>query len=76
MRDRRDKYSVLVRKLEGKRSLGRPTRIWENNIKMRVQEIGWGRGVDCSGSRYELVPSYCERGNEPPGLIKCGEFFE
>jgi hypothetical protein len=30
---------------EGKRQLGRPTRRWEDNIKMNLREIGWG-GVD------------------------------
>jgi hypothetical protein len=27
---------------EGKRSLGRPRRMWEDNIKMDLREIGWG----------------------------------
>jgi hypothetical protein len=27
---------------EGKRPLGRPTFMWENNIKMDLSEIGWG----------------------------------
>jgi hypothetical protein len=38
-------YTILVGKLEGKRPLGRPRRMWENNIKMDLREIGWG-GVD------------------------------
>ena len=29
-------------KPEGKRPLGRPRRRWENNIKMDLQEVGWG----------------------------------
>ena len=29
-------------KLEGKRSLGRPTRRWEDNIKIDIQEVGCG----------------------------------
>jgi len=33
---------VLVRKPEGKRSLGRPRRRWEDNIKMDIQEVGGG----------------------------------
>ena len=36
-------YRVLVGKPEGKRSLGRPRRRWEDNIKMDLQEVGWGR---------------------------------
>jgi hypothetical protein len=33
-------YSVLVRRPEGKRLLGRPRRRWEDNIKMNLREIG------------------------------------
>jgi hypothetical protein len=36
---------VLVGKPEGKRSLGRPRRRWDDNIKMGLQEVGGaGRG--------------------------------
>jgi hypothetical protein len=35
----------LIRKLEGKRPLGRPRRRWEDNIKMDHSEIGL-EGVD------------------------------
>jgi hypothetical protein len=34
MGDRRGVFRVLVRKVEGKRSFGRPRRRWEDNIKM------------------------------------------
>ena len=37
-------HGVLVGKPEGKRPLGRPRRIWEDNIKMDLQEVGGGRG--------------------------------
>jgi len=37
-------HRVLVGKPEGKRSLGRPRRRWEDNIKMDPQEVGGGRG--------------------------------
>jgi len=33
---------VLMEKLEGKRPLGRPRSIWEDIIKMDLQEVGWG----------------------------------
>ena len=33
-------HRVLVGKLEGKRTLGRPRRRWEYNIKMDLQEVG------------------------------------
>jgi hypothetical protein len=32
---------VLVGKPEGKRPLGRPSRKWENGIRMDLREIGW-----------------------------------
>jgi len=28
--------------LRGKRPLGRPRRRWDDNIKMDLQEVGWG----------------------------------
>ena len=46
MGDRRGVYTVLVEKPEGRRPLGRPTRRWEDNIKMDLQEVGWGHGLD------------------------------
>jgi hypothetical protein len=33
-------YSVLVRKPEEKRPLGRPRHRWEDNIKVDLQEVG------------------------------------
>jgi len=33
-------YRILVRKPEGKRSLGRPRCRWEDTIKMDLQKIG------------------------------------
>ena len=33
---------VLVGKPEGKRPLGTPRHRWEDNIKMDLQEVGWG----------------------------------
>jgi hypothetical protein len=31
-------YSILVRRPEGRRPLGRPRRRWENNMKMDLQD--------------------------------------
>ena len=42
MGERRGVYRVLVGKPEGKRPLGRPSRRWEVNIKMELQEVGCG----------------------------------
>jgi len=41
MEERRDVYKVLVGKPEGKRPLGRPRHIWENNIKSRMCGMDW-----------------------------------
>jgi hypothetical protein len=38
----RNVYRVLVGKPEGKRSLEKPRRRWEDGIKMDLREIGWG----------------------------------
>ena len=43
MGERRGVYRVLVGKPEGKRLRGRPRYRWEDNIKMDIQEVGWGR---------------------------------
>ena len=40
--ERRCVYRVLLGKPEGKRPLGRPRRRWEDNIKMDLQEMGFG----------------------------------
>jgi hypothetical protein len=36
---------MLVRKHEEKRRLRRPMHRWEDNIKMDLQEVGWGNGM-------------------------------
>ena len=44
-------YRVSVGKPEGKRPLGRPSRRWEDNIKMDLQEVGCVRyGLDRAGA--------------------------
>jgi hypothetical protein len=50
MGERRGAYKALVGKPEGRRPLGRPRHRWEDNIKMDLREVGWGRGLDQSGS--------------------------
>ena len=45
MGERRGVYRLLVGKPEGKRPLERPRCRWEDNIKMDLQEVGWG-GMD------------------------------
>jgi len=43
-------HRFLVRKLEGKRPLGRSRRRWEDNIKIDFQEVG-----GCCGDWMELA---------------------
>jgi hypothetical protein len=38
----RGAYRILVGRPEGRRPLGRPRRRWEDNIKIDLQEVGWG----------------------------------
>jgi hypothetical protein len=45
MGEGRGVYGVLVEKSEGKRSLGRPRRRWEDNSKIDLQKLGCG-GMD------------------------------
>jgi hypothetical protein len=40
MGEKRNVYRLLVGKPEGKRPLGRPRRMWIDNIKMYILEIG------------------------------------
>jgi hypothetical protein len=51
MGETRNAYRILVRKLEGKRPLGRPRRRWVDNIKMDLREIGWV-GMVWTGSNW------------------------
>ena len=45
-------YRVFVGKPEGKRPLGRPSRRWEDNIRMDFQEVGCGH-VDWIGLAHD-----------------------
>jgi hypothetical protein len=42
MGEGRGPYRILVERPEGRRPLGRSRRRWEDNIKMDLQEVGWG----------------------------------
>jgi hypothetical protein len=42
MGEGRGAYRILVGRPEGRRSLGRYRRRWEDNIKMDLKEMGWG----------------------------------
>jgi hypothetical protein len=80
MEEGRGAYRILVGRPEGRRPLGRPRPRWEDNIKIDLQEVGWGGGAWSrliwlrigTGGRAGC----CECGNEPSGSIKCGEFLD
>jgi hypothetical protein len=38
----RGAYMILVGRHEGRRPLGRPRHRWEDNIKIDLQDVGWG----------------------------------
>jgi hypothetical protein len=38
----RNAYKILVERAEGKRPLGRPRHVWENNNIMGLRDLGWG----------------------------------
>jgi hypothetical protein len=42
MGEKRGAYRILVGIPEGRRPLGRSRRRWEYNIKVDLQEVGWG----------------------------------
>ena len=70
-------YRVLLGKPEGKRSLGILRHRWEDNIKMDLQEVGWGsmEWIDVGQDR-DKCRALGEYGNEPSGSIICGEFLD
>jgi hypothetical protein len=72
MGESRRAYRMLVEKPKGKITLARPRHRWDNNIKIDLQEVGWGMDrIDLA----QKIDSCCECGNETPGSIKCGEFL-
>jgi hypothetical protein len=77
MGEGRGVYRVLVGKPERKRSLGRRSYRWEDNIKMDLQKVGYEQyELDRAGSGLGQLAGNCECGNEPSGSVKCGEFLD
>jgi hypothetical protein len=44
MGEKRNVYRLLVGKPEGKRPLGKPRCRWVDNIRIYLEEVGWGDG--------------------------------
>jgi hypothetical protein len=44
--ERRGVHKVLVWKSKGKRPFGRPRLRWEDNIKVDLEELGLGHGLN------------------------------
>ena len=63
-------HRALVRKPEEKKPLGRPRRRWEDNIKMDLQELGYGE-LDW----IELAQDR-DRWRTLVNAMKCGEFLD
>jgi hypothetical protein len=72
--DKRGAHRVLIGRGEGKRPLGRPSLRWED-IRIDLQEVRWGHGLDLFGSGKRRVAGCFECCNEHSGSIKCGEFL-
>jgi len=45
----------------------------DDNIKMNLKDVGWGHGLNWSGSWWGQVAGCCGCGNEPSNSIKWGE---
>jgi hypothetical protein len=68
---------VLVGKPEGKKSLGKPRRRWDDNIRMDIQEVGCAC-VDWIGLAQDRDRwgGAGECGDEPSGSIKRGKILD
>ena len=73
MKEDRSAIKILTGKPTGKRSLGRPRRRWEDNIRMDLVEIGINAGnwVDSAQDR-NYWRTLCECGIEATGSISHG----
>jgi hypothetical protein len=62
-------------KPEKKRTLGKPIRSWEDNIKMDLQEVGCAVWPLSSWLRIGAGGGHCKCDNKHSGFAKCGEFL-
>jgi hypothetical protein len=66
-----------VRKLVGKKPLGRPRPRWADSIKVDIGVIGWSgmNWIDLTQDR-DYCRAFMDNGIEPSGSIKCWEVLE
>jgi hypothetical protein len=77
MGEKRNAYKILVRKLSGRRPLGRSGHKCVNNIKTDLVEIDFGVSrLDWSGSGEGQLESSCECCNGPTVSIEVREYLE
>ncbi|KAJ4448583.1 hypothetical protein ANN_10602 [Periplaneta americana] len=76
MGESRNAYRVLVGRPEGKKSLGRPRRRWEDNIKMDLRRWDIMVEIGLILLRIGSMAGLCEGGNEPPGSLKANKEAE
>ena len=70
MWERTGPYRLMWGKLERKKPIGKSWRRWEDNIKMDLQQVGWGgHRLDRSGWEQGQITGFCECGNEPSGSM-------
>jgi hypothetical protein len=67
----------LVGRHDGRRSLGRPRRRWEDNIEVYFQEVRWV-GIDWIdlAEDKDIWRAFVNAVLNLRGSIKCGEFFD
>ena len=51
----RNAFKILTRKPTGRRPLGKPRRIWEDNIRMDIEEIGINAGIGLIRLRIGII---------------------
>jgi hypothetical protein len=78
IKDRRGAYRVLVGIPEEKRQLERPRHRWEEDIKMELQEVGWG-GMDWINLVQDTNRCWvlvCDCDDKHSSSLKCNEFLD
>jgi hypothetical protein len=61
---------------EGRKPLGRPKRRLEDNIKIYLENVGWGHRLDRTDSGWGRVTCAFVYNKEFSDSIKCGEFLD